>query len=63
MPQVRARSEGQTVAADQLLDMTNPRRLEEFRNQMMAGSSLAAAQTATQPVHFCHHSHRGLLWG
>lgn len=48
MPQVKARSAGQTVAADQLLNMTNPRRLEVFRNQMMAASSLAAAQTATQ---------------
>ena len=48
MQQVRARSAGQTVAADQLLNLTNPRRLEEFRNQMMAASSLAAAQTATQ---------------
>jgi len=48
MPQVKARSAGQTVAADQLLNMTNPRRLEEFRNHMMGVSSLAAAQTATQ---------------
>ena len=29
MPQVRARSAGQTVVADQLLNMTNPRRLED----------------------------------
>jgi len=48
MPQVKARSAGQTVAADQLLNMTNPRRLEEFRNHMMGVNSLAAAQTATQ---------------
>ena len=48
MPQVKARSAGQTVAADQLLNMTNARRLEEFKNHMMGASSLAAAQTATQ---------------
>ena len=48
MPQVKARSAGQTVAADQLLKMANPRGLEEFKNQMMAASSSAAAQTATE---------------
>ena len=48
MPQVKARSAGQTVAADQLLYTTNPRRLEEYRNQMMAASCSAAAQTVTQ---------------
>ena len=38
------------MAAEQLLNMTHPNRLEEFRNRVMAASSSAAAQRATQAV-------------
>ena len=38
------------MAAEQLLNMTHPDRLEEFRNRIMAASSSAAAQRATQAV-------------
>lgn len=47
MPQVRARSAGQAIAPEQVLNMTNAKRLEEYRNATMAASSLAAAQTTT----------------
>ena len=44
MPQAKARSAGQKVAADQLLNMTNPRRMEEFR---IRGWQQAATRAAS----------------
>ena len=45
MPQFRAVRAGQT---EQLLNMTNPRRLEEFKSLMTSSTSLDAAERATQ---------------